>query len=70
MCVENRRDLRNRLVAPRLLNIVSVIQTGISHNIIRFACFSFASRAEVPCKLGSVTGQPLHRLARSVLAIL
>ena len=65
ICVENLRDVRNRLVPHQLLNVISVIQTGTSHNIVRFSGLSFAGRADGPCKFGSITGQPhvvLHAL--------
>ena len=48
-----------------MLNVIPVIQTGTSHNIIRFSRLSIASRADDPCKFGSMTGQPhvvLHAL--------
>ena len=57
-----------RLVARQLLNIISVVQTGTSDNIIRFAFFTFAGRADGPCKLGSWPAS--RRLARTVLATL
>ena len=62
ICVENLRDIRNRLVSHQLFDIISVIQTGTRHNVI---CVSCVGRASGSCKFGSVTGQPhvvLHAL--------
>ena len=58
-------SIRNRLVARQLLDIISVIQTGTSHDVIRSARFSLAGRADGSCKFGSITGQThvvLHAL--------
>ena len=55
----------NPLVSHQLFDVISVTQTGTSHDIIRFARFSHAGRSDGSCKFGSITGQPhvvLHAL--------
>ena len=62
--VENLRAVRNRLVPHQLLKIISVIQTGTSHNIIHFTRFSFAGRADGPCVRDKRSSRCPHSLLR------